>query len=86
MFVESALCSNNDTAVYEIDGFQLFRNDVVQNGRRTHGTAIYVKKLYSTYLQPLSCNHNDVEMTLIKADQPVNNLHIVVFYRSTHLR
>ena len=32
--------------------------------------------------QPLRCNYNDVEMTLIRVNQPVNNLHIVGIYRS----
>ena len=84
MFVESALCSNDDSAAYEIGGFQLCRNDFMQNGRRTHyGTAIYVKNDIQLISEPLSCNHNDVEMTLLKANQPVNNLHIVAIYRST---
>ena len=33
--------------------------------------------------QPLRFNYNDVEMTLLTANQPVNNLHIVGIYRST---
>ena len=32
--------------------------------------------------EPLRCNHNGVEITVIKVDQPVQNLHIVGIYRS----
>ena len=84
IFVEMALCSNNDNALYEIPGFQLFRNDFVQNGTRTpYGTAVYVKDDAQLISQPLRFNYNDVEMTLLTANQPVNNLHIVGIYRST---
>ena len=42
--VETALCSNDDNALYEIPGIQLFRNDFMQHGTRTpYGTAVYVK-------------------------------------------
>ena len=41
IFVETALCSNDDNASYGIPGFQLFRNDVMQHGTRTpYGTAV----------------------------------------------
>ena len=36
IFVETGLCSNDDNALYEIPGFQLFRNDFMQHGTRTH--------------------------------------------------
>lgn len=78
MFVESALCSNDDNALYNIPGFQLYRNDLTQHGTRTpYGTAVYVKNDVQLISQPLSCNYNDVEMTLLKANKPLNNLHIV---------
>ena len=79
------MCSKDDNALYEIPDFQLFRNDFMQQGTRTpYGTAVYLKndtKLISQL--PLRCNYNDVEMTLLKVNQPVNNLHIVGVYRST---
>ena len=84
IFVETALCSNDDNALYEILNFQLFRNDFMQHGTRTpYGTAVYVKNDAQLTSQPLRCNYNDVEITLLKANQPVNNLHIVGIYRST---
>ena len=84
IFVETALCSNGDNALYEIHGFQLFRNDVMQHGTRTpYGTAVYVKNDALLFSQPLSCNYNDAEMTLLKVNQPVHNLHVVGIYRST---
>ena len=86
IFVETALCSNDDNALYEIPSFQLFRNDFVENCTRTpYGTAVYVKDDAQLISQPLrcTCNYNDVEMTLLKANHPVNNLHIVGIYRST---
>ena len=83
IFVETALCSNDDNALYEIPGFQLFRNDFMQHGTRTpYGTAVYVKNNALLVSQPLRCNYNDVEMMLLKVNQPVNNVHIVGIYRS----
>ena len=83
IFVETALYSNDNNALYEIPGFQLFRNDFMQHDARTpYGTAIYVKSDIQLISEPLRCNHNDVEMTLLKVDQPVTNLHIVGIYRS----
>ena len=84
IFVETALCGNNDNELYEIPDFQLFRNDFTQHGTRTpYGTAVYVKSDVQLISQHLRCNYNDVEMTLVKVNQPVNNLHIVGIYRST---
>ena len=46
IFVETALCSKDDNALYEIPDFQLFRNDFMQQGTRTpNGTAVYLKML-----------------------------------------
>ena len=71
IFVETALCSNDDNALYGIHGFQLFRNDVMHHGTRTpYRTAVYVKNDALLFSQPLSCNYNDVEMTLLKVNQP----------------
>ena len=83
MFVETALCSNDDNELYQIPGFQLFRNDFISDGARTpYGTAVYVKDNLQLILEPSRCNYNHVEMTLLKVNQPVNNLHIVGIYRS----
>ena len=85
IFVETALYSKDDNALYEIPDFQLFGNDFMQQGTRTpYGTAVYLKNATKLISQlPLRCNCNDVEMTLLKVNQPVNNLHIVGVYRST---
>ena len=83
IFVETALCRNDDNALYKIPGFHLFRNDFVQIGTRTpYGTAVHAKDDAQLISQPLRRNYNDVEMMLLKANQPVNNLHIVRIYRS----
>ena len=83
VFVETALCSNDNNELYQIPGFQLFRNDFIPNGTRTpYGTAVYVKDNIQLILEPSRCNYNHVEMTLLKVNQPVNNLHIVGIYRS----
>ena len=56
MFVESALCSN-DNALYDISGIQLFRNDFTQHGARTpYGTTVYVKNDVQLISEPLGCN------------------------------
>ena len=84
MFVETALCSNDSNDLYQIPSFQLFRNDFVTHGTRTpYGTAVYVKENVQLLSEPLRCNYNDVEMTLIRVNQPVHNLHIAAIYRST---
>ena len=44
IFVETALCSN-DNDLYQIPGFQLFRNDCMSHGTRTpYGTAVYIQE------------------------------------------
>ena len=56
IFVETALCTNDDKALYEIPSFQLFRNDFVENCTRTpYGTAVYVKDDAHLISQPLRC-------------------------------
>ncbi len=84
MFVETALCSNDSNDLYQIPSFQLFRNDFVTHATRTpYGTAVYVKENVQLLSEPLRCNYNDVEMTLMRVNQPVHNLHIAAIYRST---
>ena len=79
IFVETALCTNDNNDLYQIPGFQLYRNDVKSHGTKTpNGTAIYVEE----QVQPLKFNCNDIEMTSIKVSQPVYNLHIVGIYCS----
>ena len=83
MFVETALCSNDDNELYQIPGFQLFRNDFIAEGTRTpYGTAVYIKNNIKLILEPSRCNYNHVEMTLLKLNQPVHNLHVVGIYHS----
>ncbi len=48
-----------------------------------YGTAVYVKEKVQRLSEPLRCNYNDIEMTLIRVNQPVHNLHIVAIYRTT---
>ena len=55
----------------------------MENGTRTlYGTAVYEKDDAKLISQPLRCNYNDVEITLLKANQPVSNFNIVEIYRS----
>ena len=62
---------------------QLFRNDFISPGTRTpYGIAIYVQENVQLLTEPLRCNYNDVEMTLINVNQPIPNLHIVGIYHS----
>ena len=54
IFVETALCSNNDNALFEIPGFQLFRDDFLQNGTRTpYRTVAYIKHDAQLISRPL---------------------------------
>ena len=83
IFVETALCSNDSNYLYQIPGFQLFRNDLMSHGTRTpYGTAVYVHENVQLLSEPLKCNYNDAEMTLMNINQPVPNLHFVGIYRS----
>lgn len=78
IFVETALCSNDNTDLYQIPGFRLFRNDLMSHGTRTpYGTAVYVQENVQLVYEPLKCNNNDVELTLIRLSEPIHNLHIV---------
>ncbi len=72
------------TDLYQIPSFQLFRNDFVTHATRTpYGTTVYVKENVQLLSEPLRCNYNDVEIMLIRVNQPVHNLHIVAIYCST---
>ena len=82
IFVETALCSNDCSQAYFIPNFTLFRNDFNLASRTTYGAVMYVKQNVKILSQPLRCNYNDVEMTLLKVDNPINNLHIVGIYCS----
>ena len=83
IFVEIALCSSDNDDLYQIPSFQLFRNYFISPGTRTpYGTAVYVQENVQLLTEPLRCNYNDVEMTLINVNQPIPNLHIVGIYRS----
>ena len=82
IFVETALCSNDNNDFYQIPGFQLFRNDFMSHGTRTpYGTAVYIQENVQLLSEPLKCNHNHAEITLIRVSQPtVHDLHIVGIY------
>jgi exonuclease III len=83
IFVETALCSNDNNDLYHIPSFQLSRNDFMPHDTRTpYGTVVYVKENVHLSSEPLRCNYNDVEMTLIRVNQPVHDLHIIGIYRS----
>ena len=77
IFVESALCNNESNEVYEIPGFQLYRNDFAQQAARApYGTAVYIKNDIVQYTsEPERCNHSGVEITVTKIDQPVQFAH-----------
>ena len=74
IFVETALCSNDDNALYEIPGFQLFRNDFICNMVQEH-----LMELLFTLKMMLYWFHNLCAATTMM----LNNLHIVGIYRST---
>ena len=56
--------------------------DTTVHGRGQHKITVYVKESVNFLSEPLRCNYNDVEITLIKLNQPVHNLHIIGIYRS----
>ena len=69
IFVETAPCSNDNNALYEVPSFQLFRNDFVENCTTPYETAVYVKDYAHLISLALRC-YNDVEMMLLKAKPP----------------
>ena len=82
IFVETALCSNDNDEIYSIPNFQLFRNDFNLRNRTPYETAMHIEDNVGILAEPTRCNHNDVEMTLLKVNYPLANLHIVGIYRS----
>lgn len=82
IFVETALCNNDTDETYSIPNFQLFRNDFNARSRTPYGTAMYVEDNVDILAEPRRCNHNEVEMTLLRVNYPIPNLHIVGIYRS----
>ena len=82
--VETSLCSLDSSFHYQIDGFNLFRNDYCPNSniRTCYGTAVYVKDTLTCLTTPTRCNINDVEITVTSLKDPIPKLHVIGIYRS----
>ncbi len=52
------------------------------SSRTPYGTALYVKENVDVLSESVRCNYNDVEITLLRLNQPIHNLNIVEIYRS----
>lgn len=77
IFVETALCSNDDDD-YSLEGFDLFRNDIEpQNVTQTsYGSAIYIKNSLDCITLPFRYNYNKVEITITVINHPSSNGHV----------
>ena len=84
IFVETALCSSDIDADYQISGFQLFRNDASPEStlRTCYGTAVYIRNDMQCVSEPFRANFNDVEITVSVLSGTVSDFHIVGIYRS----
>lgn len=86
IFVETALCANDNNGDYCFEGFQFFRNDIEpQIIRRTpYGTAIYIRNSLQCLSVPFRYNFNDVEITILVVNylHPIEHVYIVGIYRS----
>lgn len=84
IFVETALCSSDIDAGYQISGFQLFRNDASPEStlRTCYGTAVYIRNDMQCVSEPFRANFNDVEITVSVLSGTVSDFHIVGIYQS----
>ena len=53
IFVETALCNNDNDETYSIPNFQLFRNDFNFRNRAPYGTAMYDKRMLISWLNQI---------------------------------
>ncbi|CAB4033345.1 ATP-dependent DNA helicase PIF1 [Paramuricea clavata] len=86
IFVETALCSNDNDDDYSLEGFDLFRNDIEPQivTRTPCGSAIYIKNSLDCIILPFRYNYNKVEITITVINHPSSNghVHIVGIYLS----
>ena len=86
IFVETALCSNDNDDDYSVEGFDLFRNDIEPQivTRTPYGSAIYIKNSLYCITLPFRYNYNNVEITITVINHRSSNghVHIVSIYRS----
>ena len=85
IFVETALCFHDDSQQYQLENFNLYRNDfyIEPNARPVYGTAVYIGNHLNVALTPFRCNYSDVEITVTVINHHAfHNLHIVGVYRS----
>ena len=83
IFTESRFCQTDPDEMYNLNDFQLFRNDslsIANGGRPFGGTAVYCRVPFVPGY-PYSHNINGIEFTFIKVI-PLPNFSIVAVYRS----
>ena len=83
-FAESRLHASDDSNQYSIDGFQLVRNDQIQNAagvRPPHGLAIYVKNDI-TIKQCFSYSVSEIEFTFLNVAKNLSCKQIVAVYKA----
>ena len=81
--VETRLCSADTNDDYNLPRFHLYRNDYSQSNVRTsYGTAMYVAKTILCSQIPYRFNYNQVEITIMVTNHPIEDLHVIGIYRS----
>ena len=86
IFVETGLCVRDADQTFDIPTFTLHRNDINSSQLRTkYGTAFYIKNNIKCVLNPLRCNYNGVEITIMTLHYNNIPLHIIEIYRSSSL-
>ena len=78
IFVETRLCSSDSGDMFNISGFNIYRNDYNQSHTRScYGSVVYLKNGFHCTELPYRFNFNDVEITIMVINQPIPNLHII---------
>ena len=86
VFVETALCSNDNDGDYSLESFNLFRNDIEPHfvNRTPYGSAMYIKNSLDCSTLPFRYNYNKVEITVTVINHPssIAHIYVVSIYRS----
>ncbi|CAG2210534.1 unnamed protein product [Mytilus edulis] len=78
LFVETKLCASDKNNLYEMENFNMYRNDY-HNNRTAYGSSVYIKKTYTADEIPF--NSKKVELTVVQIKEPYKFTIICVYCR-----
>ena len=83
LFVETNFSRRHTYEEFDIPGFRQHRNShVCTNSKSIYGTAVCVISGLDPSVKVLPQNRNKIEITVAVLSEPVNNLHVIILYRS----